>query len=157
MAYDTASSCSFLEVMMAENPMISLVLYYFSADLKTTVFAEADGGPATWGEAWTWISRREDILNRLPHIEYRCLSSCPLPLCVYVLLSCAFLLAEVLLSEDSWAGCMTQSSLGTSWRPRPRQAGQARPSSQREVLGGIRRTGPGVVSQRIVSPHFQSP
>ena len=26
---------------MAENPMISLVLYYFSADLKTTVFAEA--------------------------------------------------------------------------------------------------------------------
>ena len=49
MAYDTASSCSFLEVMMAENPMISLVLYYFSADLKTTVFAEADGGPATWG------------------------------------------------------------------------------------------------------------
>eukprot|EP00933_Yihiella_yeosuensis_P063893 TRINITY_DN67144_c0_g1_i1.p1 TRINITY_DN67144_c0_g1~~TRINITY_DN67144_c0_g1_i1.p1 ORF type:complete len:403 (-),score=79.83 TRINITY_DN67144_c0_g1_i1:196-1404(-) len=43
-------------VEMAENPMISLVLYYFSADLKTTVFAE-------------------DILNRLPHIEYRCLSS----------------------------------------------------------------------------------
>lgn len=43
-------------VNMAENPMISLVLYYFSADLKTTVF-------------------KEDILNRLPHIEYRCLSS----------------------------------------------------------------------------------
>ncbi|CAE8589343.1 unnamed protein product [Polarella glacialis] len=43
-------------VEMAENPMISLVLYYFSADLKTTVFSE-------------------DILNRLPHIEYRCLSS----------------------------------------------------------------------------------
>ena len=31
---------------MAENPMLSLVLYYFSADLKTTVFSE-------------------DILNRL--------------------------------------------------------------------------------------------
>lgn len=43
-------------VTMAENPMLSLVLYYFSADLKTTVFSE-------------------DILNRLPHIEYRCLSS----------------------------------------------------------------------------------
>jgi len=43
-------------VSMAENPMLSLVLYYFSADLKKTVFSE-------------------DILNRLPHIEYRCLSS----------------------------------------------------------------------------------
>jgi hypothetical protein len=43
-------------VNMAENPMLSLILYYFSADLKTTVFSE-------------------DILNRLPHIEYRCLSS----------------------------------------------------------------------------------
>jgi len=43
-------------VTIAENPMLSLVLYYFSADLKTTVFSE-------------------DILNRLPHIEYRCLSS----------------------------------------------------------------------------------
>jgi len=43
-------------VNTAENPMLSLVLYYFSADLKTTVFSE-------------------DILNRLPHIEYRCLSS----------------------------------------------------------------------------------
>jgi len=43
-------------VTMAENPMLSLVLYHFSADLKTTVFSE-------------------DILNRLPHIEYRCLSS----------------------------------------------------------------------------------
>merc|ERR1719446_919270 len=41
---------------MAENPMLSMVLYYFSTDLKTTVFSE-------------------DILNRLPHIEYRCLSS----------------------------------------------------------------------------------
>eukprot|EP00928_Gymnodinium_smaydae_P047046 TRINITY_DN31384_c0_g1_i1.p1 TRINITY_DN31384_c0_g1~~TRINITY_DN31384_c0_g1_i1.p1 ORF type:complete len:448 (+),score=110.07 TRINITY_DN31384_c0_g1_i1:130-1344(+) len=43
-------------VNMAENPMLSLVLYYFSADLKATVMSE-------------------DILNRLPHIEYRCLSS----------------------------------------------------------------------------------
>jgi len=43
-------------VEMAENPMISLVLYYFSSDLKMTV-------------------EHEDILNRLPHIEYRCLSS----------------------------------------------------------------------------------
>lgn len=43
-------------VTIAENPMLSLVLYYFSADIKTTVFSE-------------------DILNRLPHIEYRCLSS----------------------------------------------------------------------------------
>lgn len=43
-------------VNLAENPMLSLILYYFSADLKTTVFSE-------------------DILNRLPHIEYRCLSS----------------------------------------------------------------------------------
>merc|ERR1719161_2422562 len=43
-------------VTMAENPMLGLVLYYFSTDLKTTVFSE-------------------DILNRLPHIEYRCLSS----------------------------------------------------------------------------------
>eukprot|EP00435_Cladocopium_sp_Y103_P028346 s3315_g7.t1 len=39
-------------VQMAENPMLSLILYYFSADLKTTV-------------------AKEDILNRLPHIEYR--------------------------------------------------------------------------------------
>jgi len=47
-----------LEIMvqMSENPMLSLILYYFSADLKTTVAVE-------------------DILNRLPHIEYRCLSS----------------------------------------------------------------------------------
>lgn len=43
-------------VSMAENPMLSLILYYFSTDLKTTVTSE-------------------DILNRLPHIEYRCLSS----------------------------------------------------------------------------------
>lgn len=43
-------------VQMAENPMLSLILYHFSVDLKTTV-------------------AKEDILNRLPHIEYRCLSS----------------------------------------------------------------------------------
>merc|ERR1719401_2826798 len=43
-------------VTMTENPMLSLVLYYFSAEIKTTIFSE-------------------DILNRLPHIEYRCLSS----------------------------------------------------------------------------------
>ena len=29
------------EVQMAENPMLSLILYYFSADLKTTVAVEA--------------------------------------------------------------------------------------------------------------------
>lgn len=45
-----------IRVTMSENPMLSLVLYHFSADLKKTVFDE-------------------DILNRLPHIEYRCLSS----------------------------------------------------------------------------------
>ncbi|CAK0868058.1 unnamed protein product [Prorocentrum cordatum] len=45
-----------IEVRMAENPMLSLILYHFSNDLKTTVTSE-------------------DILNRLPHIEYRCLSS----------------------------------------------------------------------------------
>ncbi|CEM20933.1 unnamed protein product [Vitrella brassicaformis CCMP3155] len=41
---------------MAENPLISLILYHFSNDLEGTVAAE-------------------DILNRLPHIEYRCLSA----------------------------------------------------------------------------------
>jgi hypothetical protein len=45
-----------ISVTMAENPMLSLVLYYFSADLKSTL-------------------KDQDILNRLPHIEYRCLSS----------------------------------------------------------------------------------
>lgn len=45
-----------IQVHMAENPVLSLVLYYFSSDLKSTVY-------------------NEDILNRLPHIEYRCLSS----------------------------------------------------------------------------------
>lgn len=43
-------------VSMAENPMLSLILYHFSADIGTVV-------------------QTEDILNRLPHIEYRCLSS----------------------------------------------------------------------------------
>lgn len=43
-------------VNMAENPMLSLILSYFSGDLKT-------------------VLQSEDILNRLPHIEYRCLSS----------------------------------------------------------------------------------
>jgi hypothetical protein len=56
-AHDLAADDS-LQIMvnMAENPMLSLVLYYFSSDLKATV-------------------QSEDILNRLPHIEYRCLSS----------------------------------------------------------------------------------
>lgn len=45
-----------IQVYMAENPMLSLILYFFSSDLKSTIFSE-------------------DILNRLPHIEYRCLSS----------------------------------------------------------------------------------
>jgi len=45
-----------LIVNMAENPMISLILSYFKADIKSTI-------------------ESEDILNRLPHIEYRCLSS----------------------------------------------------------------------------------
>jgi len=45
-----------LVVNMAENPMVSLILSHFKADLKTTI-------------------ESEDILNRLPHIEYRCLSS----------------------------------------------------------------------------------
>merc|ERR1712190_148103 len=43
-------------VNMAENPMLSLILSHFSGDLKN-------------------VLQREDILNRLPHIEYRCLSS----------------------------------------------------------------------------------
>eukprot|EP00923_Selenidium_pygospionis_P006655 GHVN01011416.1.p1 GENE.GHVN01011416.1~~GHVN01011416.1.p1 ORF type:complete len:566 (+),score=156.06 GHVN01011416.1:533-2230(+) len=41
---------------MTENPLVSLILYHFSSDLSNTV-------------------NTEDILNRLPHIEYRCLSS----------------------------------------------------------------------------------
>jgi len=45
-----------LRVKVAENPLISLVLYLFSSEVRN--------------EAYT-----EDILNRLPHIEYRCLSS----------------------------------------------------------------------------------
>mmetsp|Transcript_566 Transcript_566/g.1633 ORF Transcript_566/g.1633 Transcript_566/m.1633 type:complete len:437 (+) Transcript_566:127-1437(+) len=43
-------------VGMAENPMLSLILHHLSTDLKA-------------------IIQTEDILNRLPHIEYRCLSS----------------------------------------------------------------------------------
>lgn len=43
-------------VQMVENPLVSLVLYHFSSDISNTV-------------------NTEDILNRLPHIEYRCLSS----------------------------------------------------------------------------------
>lgn len=45
-----------IRVSMAENPLVSLILYHFSSDLGATM-------------------TREDILNRLPHIEYRCLSS----------------------------------------------------------------------------------
>lgn len=45
-----------ITVSMTENPLLSLILYYFSSDLRNTVFSE-------------------DILNRLPHIEYRCLSA----------------------------------------------------------------------------------
>jgi hypothetical protein len=41
---------------MIENPLVSLILYHFSSDLVTTV-------------------KNEDILNRLPHIEFRCVSS----------------------------------------------------------------------------------
>jgi len=41
---------------MVENPLVSLILYHFSSDLATTV-------------------KNEDILNRLPHIEFRCVSS----------------------------------------------------------------------------------
>lgn len=43
-------------VQMTEIPLVSLILYYFSSDLNQTL-------------------AQEDILNRLPHIEYRCLSS----------------------------------------------------------------------------------
>jgi hypothetical protein len=55
---DQLSPDDSLQIMvnMAENPMLSLILHYFSSDLKATV-------------------QSEDILNRLPHIEYRCLSS----------------------------------------------------------------------------------
>jgi len=43
-------------VTMMENPLISLILHYFSTDFQEKV-------------------NSEDILNRLPHIEYRCVSS----------------------------------------------------------------------------------
>jgi len=45
-----------ISVVMTENPLLSLVLYFLSTNVKDENYAE-------------------DILNRLPHIEYRCLSS----------------------------------------------------------------------------------
>jgi hypothetical protein len=45
-----------VSVVMTENPLLSLILYFLSANVKDEHYAE-------------------DILNRLPHIEYRCLSS----------------------------------------------------------------------------------
>merc|ERR1719420_243503 len=45
-----------ISVVMTENPLLSLVLYFLSTNVKNEDYAE-------------------DILNRLPHIEYRCLSS----------------------------------------------------------------------------------
>ncbi|KAF4664027.1 hypothetical protein FOL47_005337 [Perkinsus chesapeaki] len=45
-----------IKANLVEIPLVSLILYYFSADLNTTV-------------------RSEDILNRLPHMEFRCVSS----------------------------------------------------------------------------------
>jgi hypothetical protein len=45
-----------VSVTMTENPLLSLILYFLSSNVKNESYAE-------------------DILNRLPHIEYRCLSS----------------------------------------------------------------------------------
>merc|ERR1719265_2764843 len=45
-----------ISVVMTENPLLSLILYFLSMNVKSEDYAE-------------------DILNRLPHIEYRCLSS----------------------------------------------------------------------------------
>jgi hypothetical protein len=45
-----------ISVVMTENPLLSLILYFLSANVKNQSYSE-------------------DILNRLPHIEYRCLSS----------------------------------------------------------------------------------
>merc|ERR1719375_546652 len=45
-----------ISVVMTENPLLSLILYFLSSNVKNADYAE-------------------DILNRLPHIEYRCLSS----------------------------------------------------------------------------------
>lgn len=45
-----------ISVVMTENPLLSLILYFLSSNVKDENYAE-------------------DILNRLPHIEYRCLSS----------------------------------------------------------------------------------
>jgi len=53
LTYDDELSIS---VTMTENPMLSLILFFLSTNVKDDNYAE-------------------DILNRLPHIEYRCLSS----------------------------------------------------------------------------------
>merc|ERR1711881_808255 len=45
-----------ISVTMTENPLLSLILYFLSSNVKNENYAE-------------------DILNRLPHIEYPCLSS----------------------------------------------------------------------------------
>ena len=80
--------------------MLSLILYYFSADLKTTVAVEDWGAGLICDQEEIELSVHsavlssmlrldksssftlddfadlcQDILNRLPHIEYRCLSS----------------------------------------------------------------------------------
>merc|ERR1712118_25481 len=45
-----------ISVVMTENPLLSLILYFLSSHVADSAYSE-------------------DILNRLPHIEYRCLSS----------------------------------------------------------------------------------
>jgi hypothetical protein len=45
-----------ISVVMTENPLLSLILYFLSSHVADEAYSE-------------------DILNRLPHIEYRCLSS----------------------------------------------------------------------------------
>jgi len=45
-----------ISVVMTENPLLSLILYFLSSHVADQAYSE-------------------DILNRLPHIEYRCLSS----------------------------------------------------------------------------------
>merc|ERR1719265_2687351 len=45
-----------ISVVMTENPLLSLILFFLSSNVKNENYAE-------------------DILNRPPHIEYRCLSS----------------------------------------------------------------------------------
>ncbi|KAF8819700.1 BTB/POZ domain-containing protein, partial [Cardiosporidium cionae] len=44
------------DVTLVENPLASLILYYFSRNFTNTL-------------------TREDLLNSLPHVEYRCISS----------------------------------------------------------------------------------